>query len=149
MPGRDQLIQPVQEVVARHQPDFHLSCQAQAPGDLEHGLRARPRVDPTCVRGDADAFLYDVGENPFHERNKIPCIACFWISRLLLLHDGHRHFGEVIHHQVIDRPALDLPNRCLEPVAPEPLPCRNPDGGLLHRMIGGSGSGRPASRVHV
>ena len=37
----------------------------------------------------------------------------------------HRDFGEVVEHQVVDRPALDLPARRLEPVAPESLPGRD------------------------
>src|SRR4029077_2314001 len=39
-----------------------------------------------------------------------------------LLQDGHRHFGEVVHHEVVHRTAGHLAVRRLEAVAPEPLP---------------------------
>src|SRR5207248_1873752 len=67
------------------------------------------------------------------------------VARFLLLQDGHGHFGQVVHHQVIDGPARHLAVRRLEPVAPEALAGGDPHGARAPRRRHGSGSRRTAS----
>src|SRR5437667_5614367 len=48
-------------------------------------------------------------------------------SCLLLLEDGHRHFGEIVHHQIVDGSAGDLAVRCFQPISPKALARRDAD----------------------
>ena len=120
--------------------------------DRQHRLGAPARVDAAGVRGDPDATLDDVGQNPLHERHEVPRVAGGRIARLLLLHDGHRDFGEVVHHQVVDGSAAHLADRRLEPVAPEPLPRGDADGPAVAGRHGTSavpGAESSISRVQL
>src|SRR5207244_2068189 len=68
------------------------------------------------------------------------------VARFLLLQDGHGHFGQVVHHQIVDRPARHLAIGRLEPIAPEPLAGGDPHGARAPpRRRHGSGSRRTAS----
>src|SRR5690606_20221411 len=68
-----------------------------------------------------------------HLGNAVARIPQFGIARVLLLQARHRHFCQVVEHQVVDLATLDLTDRSLDPVAPESLPCGDSDClALLH-----------------
>ena len=60
-------------------------------------------------------------QHALHRADEVARVAHRRIALLLLLQDRHRDLGEVVEHQVVDRPALDLAARRVEPVAPEAL----------------------------
>src|SRR5690606_27031387 len=60
-------------------------------------------------------------EDAFHRANEVARISHAWVTLLLLLHDGHRDFGEVVEHQVIDVATFNLSAGRFQPVAPETL----------------------------
>src|SRR3954471_10247600 len=146
MAPRDQLIEPRQDVVARHQPDAHLAPEPELAGHIEHRFGAAAGVHPAGVAGDPNSLARDVGENALHERNEISGVSRVGVARLLLLHDGHRHFSEIIHHQIVDRDAADLPHRRLQPVAPEPLSRSDPHHAVGHGSTPPSPPGSTTSR---
>src|SRR5439155_10079971 len=74
-----------------------------------------------------DAPLRDDGQDPLHLRDEIRCVAACRVARFLFLQDGHRDFGEVIHHQVVDGATCHLTIRRFEPISPKPLPACDPD----------------------
>ena len=63
------------------------------------------------------------------------------VALLLLLQNRHRDFGEVVEHQVVDRPAFHLATRRVEPVAPEALAGGDANDALFNcSPPGGGGS---------
>src|SRR5205823_11611265 len=73
-------------------------------------------------------------QDTLHQRHEVLGVAEGRVTGLLFLHDGHGDFGEVVHHEVVDRAARHLAVRRLEPVAPEALARRDADGGLHSRI---------------
>src|SRR2546425_1267861 len=135
MPAGEQPVEPAEQVVPGDDADLELSGEAQRAGRRGHGLGAGAWVHATGIRRDLDAALGQRGEDPLHERDEVGGVAQRWVARFLLLHDGHRHLGEVVHHQVIDRAAGHLAVRRFEPVAPKALPGRDPNGGGKGRSL--------------
>ena len=80
---------------------------------------AAERVDAAGVGDDLDAALHARRQDVAEMRDEIGRIAGIGIAGALLLQDGHGDFGEVVHHQVVDRAAFDLPARRCGIVAPE------------------------------
>jgi hypothetical protein len=144
-PG-DELVEATQDVVTRHQPNPDLPPEAEPAGHVEHRLRAAARIHAAGVRGDLDPALDDVRQDPLHQRHEVTRVPGARIARLLLLHDGHRHFGEVVHHQVVDGSTAHLPHGSLQPIAPEPLARGNPHHPLAHSSFL---SAKPLSLVHT
>src|SRR6185437_6063154 len=120
--ARDELVDAVENVIAGDQADCELAGKADPPGNLEHCLGTCPRVYSAGIGGHLDFAAHDVGENSLHEWHEVSGKSRAWVARSLFLHDGHGDFGKVVHHQIVDRTSFHLPHRCLEPVAPEPLP---------------------------
>ena len=116
-----QRIETVHEIVARDHAYRGSTLHSGGPPRLDDSLGAPARVHTPCVGDDADALLDDCREEPLHERNEVAREARTGVSGALLLHDRHGDLGEVIEHQVVDGSLLDLANRSLEVVAPEPL----------------------------
>ena len=52
------------------------------------------------------------------------------VAPVLLVEDRHRHLGEVVQDEVIDRTRTHLKGRRLGPVAPEGLSTGDPDHGI-------------------
>src|SRR6185436_3155316 len=48
-------------------------------------------------------------------------ITSIRIARFLFLHDRHRHFREIVEHEVIDWPTFNLADGCVEKVSPKAL----------------------------
>ena len=83
------------------------------------GGAAAERVDAAGVGDDRDAALHARRQHIAKMRNEIGRISGRGIAGALLLQDGHGDFGEVVHHQVVDRTAFDLPARRCGIVSPE------------------------------
>src|SRR6266850_3928076 len=128
MPAREQAAEPGEQVVTRHDSDLELALQAEATRRLVHGSRAGARIHAAGVGRDPDLPLREDRQDPLHERDEVLGIAEGGVAGLLLLHDGHRDFGEIVHHQVVHRPAGDLAIRRFQPVAPESLAGGDADG---------------------
>src|SRR5690606_13624951 len=88
-------------------------------------------VDAAGVGDHADPLLHTVGEDFAHERHEVTGVALRRIPRPLLLQDRHRDLGQVVQHEVVDRPAPYLVDRRIQAVAPEALP-----GSDAYRSVG-------------
>src|SRR5437899_7177434 len=122
VPAGQEPVQASQQIVPRHHADPELATEPQAARDLGHRLRAAAGVHATGVGGDLDPPLRDDRQDALHEGDEVLRVPERRIARLLLLQDGHRDFGQVVHHEVVHRSAGHLAVRRLEPVTPEPLP---------------------------
>src|SRR5205807_3041282 len=105
-----------------------LSGEPQAASRAGHGVRTGAGVHAAGVRGDLDAAFHQQRQDPLHQGDEVLGVAERRIARLLLLQDGHGDFGEVVHHEVVDRPTGHLAVRGFEPVAPKTLSGRDADG---------------------
>src|SRR5207244_11579104 len=140
-PAGEQSVQSGQEIIARDHADPKFAAEPQTVSDRAHRLRARFRIHAAGIRGDLDVPFGEDGEESLHQRNEVLGVAQRRVAGFLFLQDRHRDFGQVVHHQVIDRPARHLAVRSLEPVAPEPLPARDPYRLFAARPGGGGGGG--------
>src|SRR5437588_71788 len=145
VPAGQRPLQAAQQIVSRHDADAQLASEPEPARDIGDGLRAGPRVHATGVGGDLDAPLGDDREDALHRRHEVLGVPERRVARFLLLQDGHGHFGQVVHHQVVDGPARHLAVRRLEPIAPKPLAGGDPHGARVPRRRHGSGSRRTAS----
>jgi len=84
-------------------------------------LGAGVGVHPAGVGRDADVPLDDLRQDALQQRHHVTRIPHLRVAFLLLLHDGHRDFRQIVHHEIVDGAALDLPDGGLEPVPPEAL----------------------------
>src|SRR5258706_635717 len=128
MAARDQAVQPAQQVITRDDADRELAAELEPPRHLgeRHGTRAR--IHAPRVGRDSYAALDHGREDPLHLRYEVGRVAARGIAVFLFLQDGHRDFGEIVHHEVIDRSAAHLAVRRFQPVSPKPLPSRDSDG---------------------
>src|SRR6266568_2537487 len=122
VPAGQEPVQASQQIVPRYHADPELAAEPQAARDLGHRLRAAAGVHAARVGGDLDPPLRDDRQDALHQGDEVLGVPERRIARLLLLQDGHRDFGEIVHHEVVHRSAGHLAVRRLEPVAPEPLP---------------------------
>ena len=126
VPAGEQPVQAAEQVVSRHNADGELPAESELARDVGHGIRAGARIHAAGVRRYLDAARDHRGENAFHLGDEVRRVAAFGIARFLFLQDRHRDFGQIVHHQVIDRTAGHLPVRRLQPIAPKTLPARHP-----------------------
>ena len=91
------------------------------PCHFKDRIAAGDRVHTAAIRDYFDPFLNDIRQDCIDNRDKILCIAKSGIFQLLLLHDGHGHFGQVIKHHIIDRSFADLIDRCRLKITPKSL----------------------------
>ena len=88
---------------------------------LHHRLGAGAWVHPACIRRDLDALLHERRKQALHQGHEVLGVSNRGVTGALLLHDGHRHLCEVVHHEVVEGPPFHLAPWGLEPVSPEPL----------------------------
>ena len=98
--GSHELIDVAHHVVALDDRDLHPG-QAVAAAGLDHRVLARHRVDPASVRDDLDALLGELGQDAIHQGHEVRRVALVRVARPELLHDAHRHLGEVVERQVV------------------------------------------------
>ena len=130
MPGREELIETRQQVVAGDDADFQLAARTLRARNLEHGLRAGDWIYAAGVGDHFHPALGHAGQHTFHRAKEVARVAHRRVALLLFLQDRHRDFGEVVEHEIIDRSPLDLSPRRVEPVAPEPLPRCHPNDAI-------------------
>src|SRR4030095_15478696 len=118
---RDQLVEPVHNVVARYDADFDLAREAQLFDDLGESGDAGLRIDAAGVGHDLDVAGQAFRQDAPDDVEEIARVTGVRVARPLLLHNGHRDLGQVIERQIIDRAALDQLNRGVEPISPETL----------------------------
>src|SRR2546423_1819799 len=147
VPPGQEAVQPPQQIVPRHDPDAQPAFELEAARDVGDGLGAGARVHTARVGRDLDAPLDDDRQDALHQRHEVLGVTERLVARLLLLQDGHGHFGQVVHHEIVDRPARHLAVRRFEPVAPEPLPGGDPHGARAPRRRHGTGSRRTCCPV--
>ena len=97
--GPISVVETREDVVSGHQArPSDLACEAMLARDCRVPLRRSrrgftpPALDVTRIRRDTR------WKDPFNQGNKVPGVSRVGIARFLLLHDGHGHLGEVIHH---------------------------------------------------
>src|SRR6185437_14373584 len=110
-----------------------LAREPQLPGRLRDRLGARAGIHAARVARDLYLPLHQLGEDPLHQRDEVLRVSQGRVAGLLFLHDGHRHFGEVVEHQVVDGPADQLAIGRLQPVTPKTLSSSHAYHGLGHR----------------
>ena len=108
------------QIVAGHDRYFHFVGDVQILRERFDRGTAAERVDPARVGDDFDAALHARRQDIAKMRHKIGRIAGSGIAGSLFLQDGHGDFGEIVHHQVVDRTTLHLPARRGGIVSPEP-----------------------------
>jgi hypothetical protein len=136
--ARDEVVEPVQHVVAGDGADAEAAREPEVARDPAHGRGAPLGVDAARVRRHADVALDARGQNLAHQRHEVARVARRGVARALLLHDRHRDLGQVVEHQVVYRPPLDLPHGRVEHVAPEALAAGDADhlSLLTHKKYG-------------
>ena len=97
------------------------AAQGTLRGRRFDGGGTRRRIHSARVGDDLHAFLDDRGQHALHRTDEISRVPEGRVALLLLLKDRHGDFGQVVEHQVVDRPSLYLAPRCIEIVTPEPL----------------------------
>src|SRR5690606_17271920 len=81
----------------------------------------------TGIGDHANTAVHHRRQYALHRADEVAGIAERRVALPLLLQDGHGHFGQVVQHQVVDRPALDLALGGIQSVAPEALPRGHPN----------------------
>src|SRR5438034_1931450 len=125
VPAGHQAIEPAEQVVPRHDANLEFPGETELLRHRGDRRGAGARIHAPGIRRDLDPALDHGRQDPLHLRDEIRGVAQRRVTRLLLLEDGHRHFGEVVHHEVIDRTTLHLTVWRFQPVSPEPLPGRD------------------------
>ncbi len=141
---RQQRVELVQQVVAGH--DGHLEASGAARARALHdGLGAGDGVHAARVGDDLEALLHDIRRELGADLDEVARVAHLGVAQLLLLHDGHRHLGEIVHDEHVDGAVARLVDGRALQVAPEALPGGDAEGraafdGARHGQRGGFGS---------
>src|SRR6185295_3640178 len=101
--------------------DAEFPSEAKLARDLNNSVGTPANVNTAGVSSDFDVALDARGQDPTHERNEILRVTRVRIARFLFLHDRHRHFREIVEHEVIDWPTFNLADGRVEKVSPKAL----------------------------
>ncbi len=118
--GGEQLVHMREEVVALDHPDPQ-ARDAELPGDPQHLVAARGRVEAAGVRHHLDAALDDRGQGPAQQRDEVRGETLVGIAEALAHHDRERDLGQVVEAEVVERPAGEELQRRVDAVPPETL----------------------------
>ncbi len=121
MPRDSKFIKPRHDVVAGNDADANLPAESQFARNFDHRIGATSNVDATGVGSDLDSSFDTRGQNSPHQRNEIFCVTGIGIAGLLLLHDRHRDFREIVEHQIVDWSTFNLAHGCVRKISPEAL----------------------------
>ena len=127
----EEAVEPIHEIVTGYEAYAGSPTDARCLAGFHEGLGTPFRVHSTRVRDDANTALHAGGEDPLHKRYEVPSKTGLGITRALLLHDRHRDLSQIVEHEVVDRTAFDLTDRCLEIIPPKALTARNPNNSLV------------------
>ena len=98
-----------------------LPAKPEFASNFAHGIGTTFDVYASGICGDANISFDARRQYLLHQGNEILRITGVRISRALFLHDRHRHFREIVEHQVVDRPTFNLAHGCIRQIAPETL----------------------------
>ncbi len=125
----DQLVQAVEDVIARDGSDPQ-PLGLLRPGNFDQRAAAGRRVDSPGIGHDANALCTDLGQHTADQLDEIGGVALVRVASSQLLHDRHRHLGQVVQRQVVQRTFLDQTHRRIDRVAPETLAVGHTHDGL-------------------
>ena len=128
-----QLVQPIHQIVTPDDRDPNRTLRLDLPEPLDQSRPACLRVDAARVAHHADALGDQIRRQIDHQIHEVPRVAEGRVPLPLLLQDGHRDLGQVVEHQVVDRPAPDLQLGSLLPIPPESLTGAHAHGPIRHR----------------
>src|SRR5215213_5137477 len=119
--AREEIVEPRHDVVAGDDADADFACETKLTRNLNDCFRASANINAARIRSDFNIALDTRGQNPAHERHEILCVTRIRIACFLFLHDRHRHFREIVEHDVIDWSTFNLANGCVKKVSPKAL----------------------------
>src|ERR1051326_1161913 len=96
-----QWIDAIQNIIAEY--DTDLDRNTALASDFENRVAAAFGIYTATIRDDLDVLFHDIWQDLIDHIDKIARVAHAWVTQLLFLHNGHRHFGEIVHHHVIER----------------------------------------------
>ena len=83
---------------------------------------AQPRTfTPPALAVTLISALNTRGQDSPHQRNEILRVTGIRIARLLLLHDRHRDFREIVEHQIVDWSTFNLAHGRVRKISPKAL----------------------------
>src|SRR5262249_350480 len=118
---REQIVESRHDVVAGNDADAEFAGETKLTCDLDHGVSTSANVNTTGISSDFDIALDACWQDPSHERHEILRVTSIRIARFLFLHDRHRHFREIVEHEVIDWSTFNLADGRVEKVSPKAL----------------------------
>ena len=133
-----------EQIVAGDDSDSERALPPGFPGYRFYRHGTRGRIHTPRIRNYLHTPFEYGGKDAFHRTHEVARVAKRRIALLLLLENRHRDFGEVVEHQVINRPAFHLTARCVEIIAPESLTGGDADNSLQllsSERCGGSTNG--------
>ena len=98
-----------------------LPSPSQVASNFDHRVGTASDVNATGVRSDFDPSLDTRWQDSAHQRNEVFRVTRIRIAGLLLLHDRHRHFREIVEHEVIDWSTFNLTHGSVRKISPEAL----------------------------
>ena len=93
----------------------------------EERLRTGSWVNVPCAGDHLDILTYDLRQEVADVVHEVASVSGLRVTLVLPVEDRHRHLGEVVEDEVIDRTGTHLKERRLGPVAPEGLSTGDPD----------------------
>ena len=131
-----QLVESRQQIVAGDDADPNLVRRRRASRATSRTAAAQAGgFTPPALAITRTPRSATAAKHALHRADEVARVSHLRVALLLLLQNRHRDFGEVVEHQIVDVPALDLAPRRLEPVAPEALPRRDAHDASLSRCI--------------
>ena len=116
-----QIVDSIQKVIAGNDPDLEFATQAKLACHIAYRPGAAFHVHASCVSDNLDIPLDAGRQDLLHQRHEVSRVTALRIARLLLLHDRHRDFSQIVKHQIVNRAAFNLPHRRFGQVTPESL----------------------------
>lgn len=85
-------------------------------------------LTPPALAMTRTFFCQNLRQDAVHQGHEVSGESGLRIPGLLLLHDGHGDFGQIVEHEVVHGAAFDEPHRRFQPVTPEALPASDTNG---------------------
>jgi hypothetical protein len=67
------------------------------------------------------------GQDAIDQAHEVRRVSRVGIARPQLLHDRHRHLGQIVEREVVERALIHEAHRCEDRIAPETLAVRDED----------------------
>ena len=142
---RQQLVDPTEHVVTVDDPDLEPGAALLAR-QLDDGAHAGARVHASRVGDDLDALVEGFRQDAVEHPHEVRRVARLRVPRAELLHDAHRHLGQVVEGEVVERALTDETDGSEDRISPEALPVGDQEL-VAHRsgrqVIAGGGQSVP------